>query len=156
MDRTEFLEKVAPCSLMCHTCGSYKNGVICKAAGWLYKYMDGLKEFYETHNQSQAENFNIFFENLESYSAGSCSGCRSKKDCRCSIKGCFILECTMNHKVDFCGECVEFPCNKTNTLFEDKVFRQWLSGNREIQKNGIEAFWEKNCEKPHYQAYKHF
>lgn len=25
-------------------------------------------------------------------------------------KGVFLLECTKNHGVDFCGECNEFPC----------------------------------------------
>lgn len=154
MKRTEILEKIAPCSLMCYTCNAYKNGVICKSAKKLLDYMDGVKEFYEKNRPSQVENHNIFLQHLEYYSAGACSGCRNRDHHRCSINGCFILECTKTHKVDFCGECTKFPCNKTKPLFEHEVYKQWLYGNQEIQKNGIEKFWEKNCEKPHYQAYK--
>lgn len=156
MNRAQLLEKIAPCSLLCHTCGAYKNGLICKTASQLFKYMDGVKEFYEKHNPSQVEKFIIFYENLENYSKGSCPGCRNGEHCGCSIKGCFILKCTMEHNVDFCGECEEFPCNKTNILFDDEVYKQWLCGNQAIQREGIEVFWEENCRNPHYKVYKHF
>lgn len=152
--KTEVLERTAPCSLMCHTCSAYKNGMICESAKQLLKYMDGVKEFYEKHHPAQTEEHNIFMRNLENYSAGTCSGCRDREHHGCSIEGCFILECTMDHNVDFCGECVEFPCSKTRALFEDEVYDQWLSGNQDIQENGIGEYWKKNCEKPHYQAYK--
>lgn len=154
MNRMELLEKIAPCSLMCYTCGAYKNGIICKTAKQLLCYMDGVKEFYEKHEAVQNENYNIFYEELKNYSTGSCFGCRNKEHHGCSIEGCFILACVDEHGVDFCGECMEFPCSKTISLFEEEVYKQWLSGNQEIQKNGIEDFWKKNCEKPHYQAYK--
>lgn len=154
MKEDELLEKVAPCALMCHTCSAYEKGIICESAKKLLKYMDGAKEFYEKHNPSQVESHNIFLQNLECYSAGACSGCRNRKHHGCSIEGCFILECTLEHNIHFCGECIEFPCNKTTLLFEEEVYKMWLSGNREIQKNGIEEYWEQNHEKPHYGEYK--
>lgn len=55
------------------------------------------------------------------YSEADCQGCRSKKHNRCSIEGCFLLECTKSHNVDFCGECEDFPCQKVHKLFEEKV-----------------------------------
>lgn len=153
MNRAGLLEQIAPCSLLCHTCTAYENGVICESAKRLLAYMDGVKEFYEKHNPSQLESHAEFIKSLENYSAGVCSGCRSREHNRCSIKDCFILECTKEHHVDFCGECTEFPCGKPMALFEDEVYEQWLSGNLEILKNGIEKFWEKNSRKSHYQAY---
>ena len=154
MDHSELLKRIAPCSLMCHTCGVYKNGVICKAADQLFHAMDGVAEFYAKHDPAQAASFRVFHETLKNYGSGPCSGCRDSEHNGCSIDGCFILACTRAHGVEFCGECSEFPCSKTSALFEDEVYRQWLSGNQAIQQSGVEAFWENNREKPHYQAYK--
>ena len=49
MDNSDILKKVAPCSLMCHTCSGYKDGVICESAKTLLKYLEGIKEFYGKH-----------------------------------------------------------------------------------------------------------
>lgn len=154
MKTKELLERVAPCSLMCYTCGAFEKGVVCETAAKLLNYMDGMTEFYKKHSAQKAENHNIFMKELEKHSEGVCSGCRNRVHHGCSIAGCFILECTIKHNVNFCGECSDFPCKKVGTLFEKEVYEQWLNGNEEIQKNGIEEFWAKNYKKPHYQAYK--
>ena len=88
------------------------------------------------------------------YSEADCHGCRSKNHNGCSIEGCFLLECTKSHNVDFCGECEEFPCQKVHKLFEETVYKQWLEGNQQIRDYGIEYFWDKNSENPHYRPYK--
>ncbi len=154
MEKNEILKKVAPCSLMCHTCSGYRNGVICESSKTLLKYLEGMKEFYGKHIPDAVESYENFEKVLSRYSAASCSGCRSAEHNGCSIKGCFLLECTKNHGIDFCGECEEFPCKKTRELFEDQVYRQWLKGNQQIRDYGILSFWGNNCENPHYQPYK--
>lgn len=154
MEKNEILNKVAPCSLMCHTCSAYKNGVICESSKTLLKYLDGIKEFYEKHIPDAVKDYNAFERVLGMYSAAPCLGCRSTKHHKCSIKGCFLLECTKKHGVDFCGECKEFPCKKTRELFEEEVYRQWLNGNQQIHDKGIEFFWENNSKNPHYRPYK--
>ena len=100
------------------------------------------------------ESYNNFEGVLSIYAGASCSGCRSTEHNGCSIEGCFLLECTKNHGVDFCGECNEFPCKKTQGIFEEIVYRQWLEGNQQIREYGIEAFWKNNSENPHYRPYK--
>lgn len=154
MKRSELLERVAPCSLMCHTCSGYHNGIICESSKTLLKYLEGIKEFYEKHIPDAVESYNNFEGVLRMYSDAPCSGCRSTKHNKCSIEGCFLPECTKNHSVDFCGECKEFPCQKVHKLFEEVVYRQWLVGNQQIRDYGIEYFWEKNFENPHYKPYK--
>ncbi len=154
MERNEILKKVAPCSLMCHTCSGYNNGVICSSAKTLLKYLEGMEDFYEKHIPDAVESYNNFENVLCMYSNADCSGCRSTEHNGCSIDGCFLLECTKNHNVDFCGECDEFPCEKTSELFEDEVYKQWLEGNQKIRDCGIESFWESNSENPHYKPYK--
>ncbi len=113
-----------------------------------------MKEFYEKHIPNAVESYSNFEEVLRMYSNAPCSGCRSTKHNGCSIKGCFLLECSKSHNIDFCGECDEFPCKKTHKLFEEEVYRQWLDGNQQIRDYGIEFFWEKNSENPHYKPYK--
>ena len=154
MDRSEILSKVAPCSLLCHTCSGYKEGIICESSKTLLKYLEGIREFYGRHIPGAVESYKIFEGVLGMYSSASCSGCRSTEHNGCSIQGCFLLECTKNHAVDFCGECNEFPCKKTRELFEAEVYKQWLDGNQQIREQGIEIFMEKNIDKPHYKAYK--
>lgn len=154
MKRSEILKRVAPCSLMCNTCSGYHNGVICESAKILLKYLEGMKEFYEKHIPDAVESYSNFEEVLRIYNAASCLGCRSTEHNGCSIEGCFLLECTKNRHIDFCGECNEFPCEKTRQLFEEEVYKQWLEGNQQIRDYGIELFWENNSEKPHYKPYK--
>ena len=50
MEKSEIIKKVAPCSLMCHTCSAYNDGVICVSAKTLLKYLEGIKEFYSEIN----------------------------------------------------------------------------------------------------------
>lgn len=142
MDKSEIIKKVAPCSLMCHTCSAYNDGIICASAKTLLKYLEGIKEFYEVHMPDAVESYNNFEGVLSIYAGASCSGCRSTEHNGCSIEGCFLLECTKNHGVDFCGECNEFPCKKTQGIFEEIVYRQWLEGNQQIREYGIETFWK--------------
>lgn len=153
MKREELLEKIAPCSLVCYTCAVYEQGVICESAKQLLRYLEGVSEFYEKHCPTEVERFEIFAEELNKYGAGKCSGCRDEEHHGCSIQGCFILACTKEHHVDFCGECGEFPCNKTRPIFEEEVYVQWLEGNEAIKRFGIEEFWKKSSIKPHYKPY---
>ena len=154
MDKEELLKKVAPCSLVCHTCSVYEHGVICKSAKQLLRYLEGFYEFNEKHLPYEVERYITFQEKLIKYSLGKCSGCRDREDHGFCIKGCFLLECTKGRGISYCGECTLFPCNKVAGIFPEKVYAQWLKGNQEVKELGIEGFWNKNCEKPHYEEYK--
>ena len=60
MAKSEIIKRVAPCSLMCHTCSAYNDGVICVSAKTLLKYLEGIKEFYEIHMPDAVEGYNNF------------------------------------------------------------------------------------------------
>lgn len=64
MDKSEIIKKVAPCSLMCHTCSAYNDGIICASAKTLLKYLEGIKEFYEVHMPDAVESYNNLGEYL--------------------------------------------------------------------------------------------
>ena len=46
MKKSEIIKKVAPCSLMCHTCSAYGDGIICVSAKTLLKYLEGIGDYY--------------------------------------------------------------------------------------------------------------
>ena len=87
MNKSEIIKKVAPCSLMCHTCSAYNDGIICASAKTLLKYLEGIKEFYEVHMPDAVESYNNFEGVLSIYAGASCSGCRSTEHNGCSIDG---------------------------------------------------------------------
>ena len=78
MERKELLENIAPCSLMCYTCGGYEKGAICKLAGELSGYLEGMYEFYEKHSgpgqKAYLERFQIFQEELTRMGEAGCGG----------------------------------------------------------------------------------
>ena len=157
MDKNELLKHVAPCSLLCYTCGGYKDGVMSQLSKDLLHYTDGVYEFYARHlpsdEQATLERFQTFREILQQRRDVNCEGCRSGKHNGCSIKGCFINECVLEQGVDFCGECSKFPCKKANDLFEGEIYHQWLEGNKQIKKIGVRKFYEIKKKQSHYAAY---
>lgn len=112
MKKSEIIKKVAPCSLMCHTCSAYNDGIICMSAKTLLKYLEGIKEFYEVHMPNAVESYNNFEGVLSIYAGASCSGCRSTEHNGCSIEGCFLLECTKNHALIFVESAMSFHVKK--------------------------------------------
>ncbi|MDS0528361.1 hypothetical protein NNC19_21980 [Clostridium sp. SHJSY1] len=60
MKKKELLEKIAPCSLMCHTCSAHEHGVISETAKQLLKYTEGMCGFYEKHSPNELKGFKVF------------------------------------------------------------------------------------------------
>ena len=50
--------------------------------------------------------------------------------------------------IDFCYQCDEFPCNKTN--FVTGLYKGWVMINEKIKKIGAETFYEKTRTRPRY------
>lgn len=151
------LKDVAPCSLCCYTCPSYKNGVIKQSIDNLVKYYDGYPEFLHQNlprkYKKYAKKTEKFVEYIQNEHA-SCGGCRGEKNRNCCIANCFILDCTKQHGIDFCGECENFPCDKAKTFFKGIVLDDYLKGNERIKKVGKEKFAEEITLKSHYASYK--
>ena len=121
--------------------------------------LDGHKEFLDKNLKKEyrhkLDEFIIFQKKLEKYANPKCNGCREGGATGCSIKGCFINECTKEHKVNFCGECALFPCDKVNNkIFKENVIKKWYEGNERIKEVGIEAYYKERKDKPHYIDHK--
>ena len=153
------LKAVAPCSMFCSTCTGCKYGDISIHAKELLRLLDGHKEFLDKNLKKEyrhkLDEFIIFQKKLKKYANPKCNGCREGGATGCSIKGCFINECTKEHKVNFCGECALFPCNKVNNkIFKENVIKKWYEGNARIKEIGIEAYYEERKDNPHYIDHK--
>ena len=81
MKKSEIIKKVAPCSLMCHTCSAYNDGIICVSAKTLLKYLEGIKEFYEIHMPNAVESYNNFEGVLSIYAGAMSFHVKKRRDC---------------------------------------------------------------------------
>ena len=154
MDKAELLARIAPCSLLCHTCSAYADGVMAELSRELLHYTQGVAEFEGRYNEHRARQVQAVRDDLAHCANAPCGGCRDKRNCCCSIANCDLRDCTRAHGVDFCGHCAEFPCEKPRTFFEPIVYEQWLRGGEEIRERGIAAYWEAHRAMPHYLPYR--
>lgn len=151
----QLLDYVAPCSLLCYSCPGFTRGIVPELSGKLDNYLEGLYE-HTLNNapeeyKSRAEMLKQFKDTLSHMAKPRCNGCRHNPNPGSCIPGCFLLECTREHGVDFCGECSEFPCDKVDTsLFKTTVYNRWMSGSNRIREVGIEQFFEEEKDKSHY------
>lgn len=156
--RETILNAVAPCAFCCLTCSAMKGGIIEEASKKLSHYLDGYYEFGKKNffgkYRSYSKKIKLFTEQLARISAGNCGGCRSGADGKCCIPNCFILECSKQHRVDFCGECNEFPCKKAEEFFNGKTLEEWVNNNCFIKDNGAQSYYEDAVSRSHYHFYK--
>lgn len=165
MDKKQILDAIAPCALCCYTCPAKKDGIIANYSKVLLEYHKGYYEFKSRlplkHKKHLLKQDKIFLEMLEKKTKPSCNGCRNGEHSKYCIKGCFILECTKVHGVDFCGECNEFPCDKCkqlfsgkNVSFSDNVYSDWLYGNERIKMVGAEQYYTEAISHSHYKSFE--
>ena len=146
--KEQLLDFVAPCSILCYACAEFKSGVIGHHAKQLNNYFLG---FYELKRDENVKKFTQTLEFLANH-LSVCEGCRSNPKPDSCIKDCFILACTQEHNVDFCGECHEFPCEKVKLsgIFSEKNNDKWLAHNRYIKEHGAMKFFEDYKSKSQY------
>lgn len=158
IDRAEILDAIAPCAFCCFTCAAKKNGVIEDLSTRLNHYLEGYYEFNRKNLPFRYRNYSRrikeFTEQLEKMSDRPCAGCRAGADQRCCIPDCFIEDCTRNHKVDFCGECDEFPCSRALDFFKGENLKEWKSNNEKIRQSSPEEFYEFAVSKSHYLHFR--
>lgn len=156
--KEEILKSIAPCSMFCSTCTGCNYGQISYHANELLKLLEGHEEFLDKNLKEKYRHklgeFSTFKKKLKKYAHPKCSGCRNGRANGCSIKNCIIPDCVKEHQVNFCAECLEFPCNKINSsIYKQTTIEKWLNGNKAIKENGIEKYYEDNKNIPHYINY---
>jgi hypothetical protein len=136
-------ETIAPCGFCCETCFAHVNGEIKKLSSQLKEKLGNFHNYakrFETMLEAPIFNkYSDFQEMLDYFASGNCQGCRAE---HCKLfRNCGIRPCHQQKGVDFCYQCDEFPCDRTN--FDESLYRSWVAINEIIKKKGIELYSEK-------------
>lgn len=165
MEKDDLLRYVAPCSMLCYTCLSFMDGGFSKYGPQFEAYCEGVCEFFaHVSNMTEEEEerhysfFNEFNNTLDKLCGGSCHGCRNnmKLKSQC-LEGCVVPDCVIEHGVNFCGECNEFPCQKAKEFFNtvnDKIETIWENGSSRIKEIGGNDYFEEKKGVSHYLHFK--
>ena len=143
-------ETIAPCGLCCETCFAHVNGDIRKYSRKLKEKLGNFhinaKRFESLLGNPIFKKYGDFKEMLDYFASENCKGCR-KEQCKI-FKNCGVRPCHQEKGVDFCYQCEEFPCGRTN--FDDSLYKGWVAINEIIRKKGLAAYCEKARHRPRY------
>jgi hypothetical protein len=151
MKHKEILMILGPCGSNCRKCVFNINGDIRHHAEELEKLLGVFNLYAERFSELISPVFKkyIEFKELLNYLVQvDCLGCREQK---CGIyPNCGVYECHREKKVDFCFQCDEFPCEKSN--FDPDFKRRWILMNERMREIGAEAYCEESMKYPRYRS----
>lgn len=141
---------LAPCGLSCEKCFAHVDGDIRRYARKLRESLGNFEPYAKRFETLLGEpifgNYQNFKAMLDYLASENCRGCRNEQ-CRL-FKNCGVRACHQEKRVDFCHQCDQFPCDRTN--FDEGLHRSWMQINETIRRIGLEAFLEKSRARPRY------
>ncbi len=148
MEYNDLLKSLAPCGLSCEKCFAYTEGHIGRHAGELKRFLGAFDIYAERFSAflPAFKDYPEFKRLLEYLAQPGCTGCRTGK---CLYPNCGVVECYGNKGVDFCFQCDEFPCNKTN--FDPHLEKRWIQMNERMKEVGVEGFYNETQNDPRYK-----
>ena len=148
MEYNNILQILAPCGLNCRKCQMYAEGDIKQHATELKRLLGSFDSYAERFSQFLPVygNYPPFKELLVHFSRANCKGCRQGD---CKYPNCGVAKCSKSKGVDFCFQCQEFPCNKSN--FDPNLHERWIRMNRRMRELGVEAYYEETKDRPRYE-----
>jgi hypothetical protein len=150
MDYEQIKRSIAPCGLSCEKCFAYADGDIrrysLKLKEALGNFAPYAQRFRTLLREPVFEKYPDFMGMLDYFASENCHGCRNEQ---CKLfTNCGVRSCHQEKGVDFCYQCDEFPCTKTN--FDEHLYKAWVQINEIIKAKGIEAYYKITRERPRY------
>jgi Protein of unknown function (DUF3795) len=147
MNYEEIKKILAPCGLNCMKCQAYAEGDIKGHATALKMLLGSFDSYAKRFSKFLPvfKNYPAFKEILHQFSQANCNGCR-KGDCK--YPNCGVAMCYKQKDIDFCFQCVDFPCEKSN--FDPNLHERWIRMNRRMKEMGVEAYYEETKDQPRY------
>ena len=147
MKYKDILNILAPCGLNCVKCFAYSEGEIKMLSGRLQELLGSFDRSAERFSAFLPifKNYPSFKELLAFFTKSDCRGCRNGT---CIRPNCGVITCYQKNGVDFCFQCEEFPCNKTN--FDLDFERRWIQMNNRMKEIGVEAYYQETKDLPRY------
>jgi hypothetical protein len=148
MNDKEALNHLAPCGLSCSKCFAFRKGDIGKHSRALKDLLGNFDVYAERFSAflPQFEDYPGFKRLLTYLSSPDCEGCR--KD-TCKWPDCGVQACYKEKGVDFCFECREFPCDRTN--FDEHLRKRWIRMQERLREIGPAAYYEETKDQSRYR-----
>ncbi len=147
----KILNALSPCGLNCEKCFAHEDGDITKFSMQLKEKLGNFdiyaKRFETLLNNPVFRKYSDFKIMLEYFASENCKGCR-KENCKI-FKDCGARSCHQQKNLEYCYQCDEFPCDKTN--FDEHLQKRWIKINERIREIGIENYYFETKDKPRYQ-----
>ncbi len=142
--------RIAPCGLHCGKCFAFKEGDIGLHSQQLKYFLGDFKiyaeRFVDLLDEKIFEKYSDFKEMLDYLALPQCGGCRIDT---CKLfKCCKVRDCAKSKGVDFCFECLDFPCE--NTGFDKHLHDRSITINKRIKEIGIEQYYQEIKDIPRY------
>jgi hypothetical protein len=150
-ERYDFIKgQLAPCGLHCGKCFAFAGGQIHALSHQLRAELGNFgvyaQRFATLLNDPVFAKYPAFQDVLEHLAKGSCGGCRQE---RCKLfASCGVRPCAERRQVDFCFQCVRFPCDQTG--FDEHLYRRHVEINRRMKEIGVERYYEEVRSLPRY------
>lgn len=143
----DLLKILAPCGLNCNKCLFYIEGEIKDHSIKLKELLGSFDNYAKRFSKFRPvfENYPQFKILLENFTEENCRGCRSGD---CKYPNCGVSECYKEKGVDFCFQCNEFPCGKSN--FDENLKTRWIKMNMRMKEIGVEKYFEEIKNNPRY------
>ena len=149
MEYKDILNILGPCGLNCKKCVLNINGEIKKHGMELKELLGSFDRYADRFTElidPVFKNYPSFKELLEFFTKVDCKGCRYQT---CSVyPNCGVVDCYKEKGVDFCFQCNEFPCCKTN--FDSDLERRWILINKRMKEISVESYCKESMELPRY------
>lgn len=145
----EIKSQLAPCGLHCGKCFAFREGTIHKAAIELQKDLGNFEPYakrFSTLLDPAFEQYPAFKGFLDYLASSECGGCREEK-CK-FYKNCKVRACAEEKGVDYCYQCLRFPCESTG--LDDNLYRRHVAINEKIREIGPEAYYGEIKDLPRY------
>ena len=148
MEYNEILAFLAPCGLSCRKCLAYSEGEIRTHSSELQKLLGNFDIYAERFSAFLPvfKNYPDFKKLLTYFTKADCHGCRKGTGI---YSNCGVVTCYKEKGVDFCFQCEEFPCEKTN--FDPHLHRRWIEMNNRMKEIGVEGYYEETKGRPRYR-----
>jgi hypothetical protein len=149
MKREKILNALGACGINCSKCFAYSKGDIRSTSNELKRMLGDFdiyaERFVTLLNEPRFKNYPPFKNMLQFFSEANCKGCRQGE---CLFTDCGVITCYKEKKVDFCFECEDYPCDRTN--FDEHLKNRWLRINNRMKEIGVERYYEEVKDQPRY------
>jgi hypothetical protein len=139
---------MAPCGLNCEKCFAHVDGDIRRYSLRLKEALGNFDNYAERVETLLGDpifrKYPDFKAMLNYFASEKCRGCRNEQ-CR-MFKDCGVGSCHQEKQLDYCCQCEEFPCTRTN--FDENLHKARIRIKGTIRTEGIEKYYEKILRRP--------